>query len=454
MTAKILIVDDVAVNTRLLGAKLKAEYYQVKSVEDGFEAIEAAHAWRPDLILLDVMMPGMDGFECCRRLKNDEKTSQIPIIMLTALSEQPERVKGLDAGADDFLSKPVDHATLLIRVKGLIRLKRILDEWQARSDTAVTFGIEHKFPDLDVMPHRRLLVIDDATENKAAIQDSLGICELQFVVSPADIDDVISQVEGPDLVLINLSVQDVDALEVVSQFRSEARHQQLPILAMSSPSIDRNRLVKAFELGVSDWIVIPLDQNELLIRCRNLLKKKLYQEKLQEHVDQAIQLVARDALTGLYNRRYLDKHLKTLLSNSNSSELSLLMIDIDHFKSINDRFGHIFGDSVIRLIADVLLAHVRAFDTCCRYGGEEFVIVLPGTSISEACQVAERLLHEVKSLEASFKLVEGLHLSISVGIISNPASNQSPEKLLEAADKALYQAKCLGRNRLEIGSLS
>src|ERR1700751_3362341 len=144
MTAKILIVDDVAANTRLLTARLKAEYYQVTSVSDGFSAIKQASIWQPDLILLDIMMPGMDGFECCRRLKCADDTQHIPIIMLTALGEIGERVRGLGVGADDFLTKPIDYGTLMIRVKSLIRLKRILDEWRARSNTAVSFGIEQQ----------------------------------------------------------------------------------------------------------------------------------------------------------------------------------------------------------------------------------------------------------------------------------------------------------------------
>jgi two-component system cell cycle response regulator len=141
MSARILIVDDVPANTRLLEAKLTAEYFQVASVRDGFAAITRAQQWQPDLILLDVMMPGMDGYECCRRLKIDERTLHIPVVMITALGEPAERDQGLEAGADDFLTKPVAYDTLMARVRSLVRLKRLLDEWRVRSETARALGL-------------------------------------------------------------------------------------------------------------------------------------------------------------------------------------------------------------------------------------------------------------------------------------------------------------------------
>src|SRR6195952_3365328 len=141
MTARILIVDDVSANTRLLEAKLVTEYYQVTSARDGFEALAAARDWQPDLILLDVMMPGMDGYECCRQLKDDAITLHIPVVMVTALGESGERLRGLEAGADDFQTKPGDWQKLMGRVRGLVRVQRLLDAWRARGDTARALGL-------------------------------------------------------------------------------------------------------------------------------------------------------------------------------------------------------------------------------------------------------------------------------------------------------------------------
>jgi two-component system cell cycle response regulator len=451
MTAKILIVDDVAANTRLLTARLKAEYYQVMSVSDGFSAITLARTWQPDLILLDIMMPGMDGFECCKRLKCIGVTQHIPIIMLTALGEVGERVRGLGAGADDFLTKPIDYVTLMIRVKSLIRLKRILDEWRARSDTATSFGIEQQSMTFAWETDSKVLMIDDVHDNRTLVSNSLTLSRSISVSSLPELDDVLLQTEFYNLILINLSFKPLDALEIISRIRSEGRFQQIPILVISDQFTERNRLAVAFELGASDCITAPIDCNELTVRCKNLLRRKLYQNRLQDHIDRTIQLVAVDPLTGLYNRRYLDKHLHTLFSAGGSSDVSLLMIDIDHFKSINDQFGHIFGDSVIRTISNVLISNTRSFDTVSRYGGEEFAILLPGTNMKEALQIADRLLSEVRSLPSRMETIGHLSLSISIGVVSNTIVCQSAVSLLQAADTALYKAKCLGRDRVEVG---
>lgn len=451
MTAKILIVDDVTANTRLLTARLKAEYYQVMSAADGFSAIKQACVWQPDLILLDIMMPGMDGFECCRRLKFADETQHIPVIMLTALGEISERVRGLEVGADDFLTKPIDYVTLMIRVKSLIRLKRVLDEWRARSDTAISFGIEQRSIALNLSADSEILIVDDVHEHQLTLSNSLIPCKKTIVYSTEDLDKCVSQASIFDLILLNLSFKSADCLEIISRIRSETHSQQVPILVVADHLVDRNRLATAFELGASDWITAPIDCNEVVARCKNSLKRKRYQDGLQDHIDRTIQLVAIDPLTGLYNRRYLDKHLNTLFATEGEIKVSLLMIDIDHFKSINDRFGHVFGDSIIRIISGVLASNTRAFDTVSRYGGEEFVILLPGTDIKEAMQIANRLLEEVRSLPSRIDIPDQLTLSVSIGVTSNSYEYHSPASLLHAADLALYKAKCLGRNRLEAG---
>jgi two-component system cell cycle response regulator len=141
MTARVLVVDDIPVNVKLLEAKLLVEYYEVVTANDGPTALQLVHDQRPDIVLLDVMMPGMDGYEVCRRIKSDAATAHIPVVMVTALNEVSDRVRGLEAGADDFLTKPVNDVALFARIRSLVRLKRASDEWRAREATAVELGV-------------------------------------------------------------------------------------------------------------------------------------------------------------------------------------------------------------------------------------------------------------------------------------------------------------------------
>jgi two-component system cell cycle response regulator len=450
MTAKILIVDDVAINTRLLTAKLKAEYYQVVTASNGYLALDKAQSWQPDLILLDIMMPGMDGYECCRKLKSSRDTTHIPVIILTALSEPQERIRGLDVGADDFLTKPVDYSTLMIRVKSLVRLKRLLDEWRARSDTAIALGIDLLEVDTNSVTFRSVAIVDNNRENSTIIQECLKCNEIKFVSSEHEIEEIFAQRDIPDLIIVNLLFSGIDPLELISRIRAEPRTHQTVILTLFDRNIDRTLLLRAFELGASDWLEFPLDGNELVVRCKNHIKRKIYQDKLQRHVDTAIEMMAVDPLTGLFNRRYLQKHLNTLYITGALRNISILMIDIDHFKSINDRFGHAFGDIVIRSISSALLDNTRAFDTVTRYGGEEFVILLPGTGVAEASVIADRLLVSVRSLEFNVSLNQELRVSVSIGIALVAEETAAPEYILNEADKALYKAKSTGRDRFEL----
>ena len=176
MTARILVVDDVEPNVRLLEAKLTLEYYEVLTAHDGLTALEIASAERPDIILLDVMMPGMDGFETCRRLKSDPATSHIPVVMVTALDHVSDRIRGLEAGADDFLTKPVNDLQLMTRVRSLVRLKMLTDELRLRASTTRNIGIEEllsgRQPASEAVP--RVLLIDERQASGARIARMLG----------------------------------------------------------------------------------------------------------------------------------------------------------------------------------------------------------------------------------------------------------------------------------------
>nr|WP_294514119.1 PleD family two-component system response regulator [uncultured Rhodopila sp.] len=450
MTARILIVDDVPANTRLLEAKLAAEYYQIATARDGFEAITKARAWQPDLILLDVMMPGMDGYECCRLLKDDAVTLHIPVVMVTALGEPGERLRGLEAGADDFLTKPVEYDTLMTRVRSLVRLKRLLDEWRARGDTARALGLTTDRALIPSIAGARALIVDDWDQSGQVIQDSLTEDDVVPALARNGADAItMTNAIAFDLIVINMTMTGEDPLKLVSALRAADSTHETPVLLVAEPG-DKDRILRAFELGANDWLVQPIDSNELRARARNQIRRKFYQDRLRSDLGTALEMVLTDPLTGLYNKRYLERHLAGLIESGKGRHLAILMVDVDHFKSVNDVFGHAAGDRALRQIADSLRLNTRVFDSVARYGGEEFIVVMPGTGPEEAIAAAERLRAAVEAIE--FLPVPGTRspLTVSVGVAFTPADAGLPEILLNAADAALYQAKRNGRNRVEI----
>jgi two-component system, cell cycle response regulator len=452
MTARILIVDDVPANTRLLEAKLSAEYYQVASARDGFEALRMAHEWQPDLILLDVMMPGMDGFECCRHLKDGSATLHIPVVMVTALGEPAERVHGLESGADDFLTKPVDYETLMARVRSLVRLKRLLDEWRARGETARALGLTDEYLAVPPVAGARALVVDDwdlgaQTVQAALARDGIVAGRARSAAEAMSLSAAIPF----DLIVLSLSLIEEDPLKLASALRAADATHEIPMLLIAAPD-ERESILRGFDLGANDWLALPLDENELRARARNQIRRKFYHDRLRADLGTALALALTDPLTGVYNQRYLMRHLRNLLEGAQTREIAVLMIDVDHFKLVNDEHGHAAGDRALRAIADTLRANTRAFDSLARYGGEEFVVVLPGTESEDAALAAERLRLAVEGLP--FALSPGVksRITVSIGVACCRELPVTPEALLHAADEALYAAKRAGRNRVAVAA--
>jgi len=447
MTARILLVDDVEGSRRVLEAKLTAEYYQVTTAADGESALEIAARELPDIILLDLMMPGLDGLQVCRRLKADENLRHIPVVLLTALDSREARLEGLEAGADEFLSKPIDDVVLLARLRSLARLKVMIDELRDREETSRKMGMTPLPGTRLGASGGRVLVVDDDRAEALALAEDLSAEHRPLIET--DPEKALLSARGPvDLAVINIASRSFDALRLVAALRAGDPSRQTPILAVVDPE-DRGRLLKALDLGVNDLLHKPFDPLELRVRARALIRRKRYADYLRDTVTQSMELAVTDSLTGLNNRRYMMSRLDALFEacREGGEPVSLMMLDIDHFKRVNDTWGHTRGDEVLREAAVRLAASVRAIDLPCRYGGEEFVVVMPATRLSDAARVAERIRGAISS-EAFLAGDQEIPVSVSVGVSSSEGGADRPESLLRRADEALYEAKSAGRNQV------
>ncbi|KQT60441.1 MULTISPECIES: PleD family two-component system response regulator [unclassified Aureimonas] len=450
MSARILVVDDLDINLRLLEARLNAEYYEVVLARSGPEALAICQSEAIDLVLLDVMMPDMDGYEVCRLLKADPKTRHLPIVLVTALDQPSDRVMGLEAGADDFLTKPVRDLQLFSRVRSLTRLKLLTDELRVRAETtASVVSSGDLLGDLGRAGlGGRVMIFEDA----GGMARRLGkiLKDEQTVVEVPTSPDALASREaaGADLFVVDLASGDYDALRLCSQIRSRDSIRQIPILLITDAA-DEIRAAKAMELGANDYLIAPIDRNELRARVRTQVKRRRYDESLRQSLRQTIELAVTDGLTGLSNRRFLETHLPKLVERATADQrpLAVLIADIDHFKRINDGFGHDAGDHVLREFAARVKQSLRASDLACRFGGEEFVVLMPEADERAALGVAERI--RVLTAEAPFAIGgEALNVTVSVGY-ANLGPGDSAETMLKRADQALYSAKRAGRNRVE-----
>ena len=457
MPGRILVVDDVATNRTIARAKLAANYYDVLEADCGERAIELAKKEEPDLILLDVMMPGIDGFETCRRLKVSHQTEHIPVVMLTALDKKSDRLMGLEAGADDFLTKPYPDMALFTRVSSLIRMKQMVDELRLRHETSRDLGLPGgtgadaglNFADSSV-----LMVTDPADplqDIAEQARDHLG-CAIETAEAEAAAWALIES-NHYDACVIGTQLAEGDAMRVASLLRARPQSRHTAVMMIFRPE-DLSRAHLAIEMGISDYLTHPPDFAELAARLKIQLRRKHYSDRLRSSVQDSLVMAVTDPLTGLYNRRYANTHMDAMIGRASAASqgLAAMVLDLDRFKSINDSFGHGAGDEVLREFARRLRETVRGVDLVSRMGGEEFLVVMPDIQPGHAEGVAERVRDAVE--RAPFSLGDGtaeLGVTVSIGLAYRHAG-EAAGPLIARADAALYRSKARGRNMVTLAS--
>ena len=450
---RILIVDDEPLNVKLLKSMLVKDEYEVISAYNGEGALKRTSEECPDLILLDIMMPDLDGYEVTRRLKSDVQTKDIPIMLITALNGRDDKIKGLQVGADEFLNKPVNASELRTRVQSLLRLKEYQEQLKARTQSE-KFILEpaskEKPQDADISFPLILLVEDDPKDAKI-ILEYLGqepyriehIKEGEQAVS-------FAKKEPIDLMLLDILLPGMNGFEVCQNLKEMDNQRNIQVVVITCLDDLENKL-RGINLGVDDYIVKPIISEELRARINALLKKKAYMDRLSDQFENAMEAAISDKLTGIYNHAYLKHFLDLEIRRSRRQKhpLALIMLDIDDFKKYNDTQGHLVGDELLKWLGMVIKKNIRDVDLPARYGGEEFGIVLPYAGREGAEIVAKRIEEAIKEQSHLPKAPNDLgRISVSMGIAFYPSDAASVDELIHLADMALYRAKREGKNQI------
>lgn len=461
MPGRILIVDDVATNRFLIKTKLTAAYYEVMSAANGVQGVTIARGAQPDLILLDVNLPDMSGITVCEQLKSDPVTADIPIVMITAGGAGHIRVAALDAGADDFLLKPLDERTLLARVRSLMRMKLVIDELRIRDETGAALEIgsmQQERPShglaAERLTGRRVMVVPNDPD---VPQDWIGVARSKLGLAievGQNMSTVLNTVaiNAPDALIIHRDVfGGEDGLRLIAKLRADRQARGSAIL-LTCGADDQETAALGLDVGANDYIQEPFDPMEMVARLRLQLRRKVFSDRLRSSVRDGLRLAVIDPLTGVHNRRYLRNHLSSTFREGrhHGGNLIVLIMDIDRFKAVNDQHGHSAGDSVLCEFAARLTDNVRGVDLVSRIGGEEFCLVMPDTDLDTATRTAERLRRAI--CEQPFRLANGasLDITVSIGVSASTGKELDPEELLDAADRALYASKHAGRNRVTL----
>lgn len=425
--ATILIVDDELTNRKLLEALLQPEGYLTQCAADGAQALASIATQAPDLILLDIMMPGMDGYQLATLLKADPSTSGIPIIMITARIDRASRLAGLNAGVEDFLTKPVDRAELWLRVRNLLRLKALGDLLKNHG-AILEQQVQARTADL-----QRFRSAMDATADAILLLSRSSMCFVEVNATACTMlgheRAVLLRMGPADIGLVPLDRMDAEYDAIIAGGGDELIETRVQRKDGSLLQVEMHQQAQRF---APDWIIVCV--------LRDITERKEAQQRLHH-------MAHYDALTGLPNRTLFFETLKKTVNQAADSgwQIAVLFIDLDQFKTVNDTLGHAIGDELLHQLGDRLVQCVRIRDTVGRMGGDEFALILMLQDGQQgAVQVANKI-REVLHVPFILRGYEG-GLTASIGITLYPDDALDPETLIRYADTAMYRAKHAGRD--------
>jgi two-component system cell cycle response regulator len=435
----IMVVDDSSTIRKIIQRELSKADYEVMLAKSGMEAI-AMLEWAdtlPDMITLDIDMPKMNGFEVCEKIRDaieggdehKQRIAKVPIVFVSANDTIENRQRGYELGVIDFISKPFTSGKILNTINNIL-------------------NAQEQFPDMTA------LIVEDSPFIRRIVRNILARHGLKIheVASGEEALEVVkSENFKIDIVITDYIMPGMSGEDLCRTLRSLEPLEQVPIFFISSVE-SKESILGFFKVGANDYLPKPFTEEEFRSRILTHLRNRKYVKELEYLNAKLKYLAEHDALTDLYNRGYFQKELESYFAQSKyrNENLCCILLDLDYFKKVNDHFGHAFGDLVLTQFAEILKKNRRSTDIAARFGGEEFVLLLPETTLADGVEIAEQIQKDAEGFIYSDGNTE-MQVTISLGISSLPDHRpETPDKLLLFADQALYTAKAQGRNRVTV----
>lgn len=464
MAGKILIVDGLATNRIVLKVRLSAARFEVTQASSGSEALRMARAQRPDLVIAGHALPDMELADLVSALRAEGGTAAIPVVALLPADTGAARMGALRAGADAVIAQPVDDRTMLARLRGLLRQHHALQDMRLNAGTDCAAGFGEASRGFE-RPGRIALLGDHMTAAMALRSRLRSACRHHVVALPAGGPPAQApgQPAADVFVLLVTDVAGRDAtaergLGLMAELRAapEARHSRIIALV---PEDCAPLAASLLDMGAADVIVGAVEAEEMALRLNRQVRRKQAVDRLRTRLHDGLRAAMIDPLTGLYNRRFAMPFLEELATAPKARRFAVMVADLDHFKRINDRHGHAAGDRVLCHVADMLGSGMRECDLVARIGGEEFLIVMPGTDEPEAHRTADRLCRRIADAAirppghgGSVDVTISIGVAVGAGGHACEAGAENAAAILERADRALYRAKARGRNTVTVGT--
>ncbi|MBO9406090.1 diguanylate cyclase [Shimia sp. R9_1] len=472
MAAHVLIVDSISANRILLKVKLTGVFARVEQAASAGEALDLLHAETPDLLVLGGDLVDMSALKLCKLVKENPAFAHLPVLIANTEGTRMDRIDALHAGADDAFDMSVSTDALLARIRSIIRARSSYEELRLREQAGQIPGLAEQVSGFEG-PAQVLIASWNAAEGllwNAQLQACVPYGLRQQQISQIAQD--MSQFAAPDAIVISLRTATPDeSLRLLAEVRARATTRQAAVLVVLDAEDDTAR-INALDLGANDVLIDGFDAEEAALRLDAMIARKRLTDRLRKRVEDGLTAAVTDPLTGLFNRRYAMPHLTKLAQRAHSQrgDFAVMLADLDHFKEVNDRYGHAAGDIVLAEIARRMRRCLSQADLIARMGGEEFMIVVPVEDVTAAEQVAQRLCDVVRSEPVYLRgrdIQIPVTVSIGVAMGSDLIKAKSPDckstqhlrlaahdgiasALLDRADQALYGAKAEGRDKVTL----